>query len=238
MPSAAPSPVPAAVPEEEIEESEKDLNHSASNIRMQAYRVSISGHAQVAPENNGSENNTDKGREKNYSVSENNFHSIPIRQMKSERLCRILVVDDSVLNVKIMIRHIMYVHRQHPNLFLEPNVMIKYAQQNDEDPTVTVAMDLVEADDGTSALSRLQEASEDGRPFDVVFMDNIMNRMNGPEAAQAMRATGYDGLIIGVTGNVMAKDVNHYLSCGADHILFKPVNLEELTRILHRLRAT
>ena len=170
-----------------------------------------------------------------YSTSDN-IGFIVTRQLKTPAVCRCLVVDDSSLNVKIMIRHILSAYRQHPDLFVEKS----YApiRNGEKQSVVKVEMEIVEADDGTSALSRLQEASEEGRPFDAVFMDNIMNRMNGPEAAQAMRATGYDGLIIGVTGNVMAKDVNHYLSCGADHILFKPVNLEELTRILRRLRAT
>ena len=165
-----------------------------------------------------------------------NIGFIVVRQLKTPAVCRCLIVDDSALNVKIMIRHISSACRQHPDLFVDhPYSSVMYGEERS---VVKVEIDMVEADDGTSALSHLQEASEEGRPFDAVFMDNIMNRMNGPEAAQAMRATGYDGLIIGVTGNVMAKDVNHYLSCGADHILFKPVNLEELTRILRRLRAT
>ena len=183
---------------------------------------------------------SDSGRRRGDYSSSDNISMIAFRQLKTPGVGKFLIVDDSVLNVKIMIRHIMSVHRQHPKLFVEPYAMTKHVQNSEEASTVAVnvAMEIVEADDGTSALSRLQEASEEGRPFDAVFMDNIMNRMNGPEATQAMRATGYDGLIIGVTGNVMAKDVNHYLSCGADYILFKPVNLEELTRILRRLRAT
>jgi len=40
-------------------------------------------------------------------------------------------------------------------------------------------------------------------PFDVVFMDNIMKEMNGPEAAEKMRALGFTNHIIGITGNVV-----------------------------------
>ena len=190
----------------------------------------VSNLRQVAPEVN-SLHILERRRE--YEVSDN-FGQNEIRLLKTQGVCRFLIVDDSALNVKIMVRHLLAVHRENPNLFLDSKVG---RCGEDASKLGKVTMETVEADDGTSALSRLQEASEDGRPFDAVFMDNIMNRMNGPEAAQAMRATGYDGLIIGVTGNVMAKDVNHYLSCGADHILFKPVNLEELTGILRSLRA-
>ena len=36
--------------------------------------------------------------------------------------------------------------------------------------------------------------------FDIIFMDNIMTTMNGPEAAEAIRALGYRGKIVGLTG--------------------------------------
>ena len=93
-----------------------------------------------------------------------------------------------------------------------------------------------EADDGSTAVQLVQEASLEGAPFDIVFMDNIMIRMNGPAAAQLMRSAGFTGLIVGVTGNVMAHDVAHYIASGADCVLNKPVNEEELTQILRRLK--
>jgi CheY-like chemotaxis protein len=54
-----------------------------------------------------------------------------------------------------------------------------------------------EAADGIEAVRMVHEASEQGVPFDAVFMDNIMHIMHGPEAAQLMRSAGYEGLIIG-----------------------------------------
>jgi len=36
--------------------------------------------------------------------------------------------------------------------------------------------------------------------FQLVFMDNMMPRMNGTEAAECLRKRGYNGIIIGLTG--------------------------------------
>ena len=52
--------------------------------------------------------------------------------------------------------------------------------------------------------------------------------MDGPSAAKAMREMGYRGPIIGVTGNVMAKDVETFEIQGADKVLFKPLQFKIL----------
>ena len=65
-------------------------------------------------------------------------------------------------------------------------------------------------------------------------MDNIMILMHGPEAARAMRAEGFQGLIVGVTGNLMKDDVNEYIASGADSVLGKPVDMDEIKKILSR----
>ena len=106
---------------------------------------------------------------------------------------------------------------------------------NNSETNSTVSFNYSEVDDGVVAVQIVQAAGEAGVPFDVVFMDNIMILMHGPEAAQAMRAAGFAGLIIGVTGNVMAQDVSQYIHSGADHVLSKPVNIEDLKKILNRL---
>ena len=49
-------------------------------------------------------------------------------------------------------------------------------------------MEIAEADDGNSAVALVRMAMEESRPFDLVFIDSVMIHMQGPEAAQAMRA--------------------------------------------------
>ena len=91
-------------------------------------------------------------------------------------------------------------------------------------------IDIVFADDGSSAV---QAASDRG--FDIILMDNIMKKVHGPEAARALRASGFTGFIAGVTGNVTEYDVNDYLRAGANVILAKPPRMQDLQVIFQEL---
>jgi CheY-like chemotaxis protein len=63
-------------------------------------------------------------------------------------------------------------------------------------------------------------------------MDYTMPGMNGPEAAEKIRLMGFGGLIVGVTGNALAEDVDHFLKKGADAVLTKPLDTSKLSEIL------
>ena len=52
--------------------------------------------------------------------------------------------------------------------------------------------------------------------------------MNGPEACERMRKIGCSSYIVGVTGNCMSEDVDHFRNCGANCVLPKPFRLEAL----------
>lgn len=62
-----------------------------------------------------------------------------------------------------------------------------------------------------------------------------MPELSGPEAAKAIRDLGFDVNIIGVTGNVLPDDVAHFISQGANEVVFKPVNVEELESVWSEL---
>lgn len=70
------------------------------------------------------------------------------------------------------------------------------------------------------------------KKFDAILMDSVMPNLDGPSATRLLREAGYGGLIIGVTGNMMPADVDHFLTCGADYVLAKPLELKDLERIL------
>ena len=138
----------------------------------------------------------------------------PDRLLATAGVCRILVVDDSALNVKYLVRHI----------------------QLAEAFSAAVTLEVEQTDDGSTAVEMVLQASQSNRPYDFVFMDNIMRVVNGPEAAQQMRRDGFLGLIFGVTGNVMAKDMQAYLSAGADGVLSKPITTAAVRTALGRVR--
>jgi CheY-like chemotaxis protein len=56
--------------------------------------------------------------------------------------------------------------------------------------------------------------------------------MDGPTAVMQIRALGYVGPIVGVTGNMMAADVSHFTMCGADVVLPKPLVVADLEAFL------
>lgn len=208
------------------------------------------------------------------------FSSIVPRPLRNHGVCKVLMVDDSKFNVKIMRKLVQQVSATRPSPPPTPTsqqiadttgiiigtddtaaaVVQQFPQQEEGRSSAytvdisslsssspsppprgksildrAVVFDYSEADDGKVAVQMVQAASDASMPFDVVFMDNVMIFMHGPEAAQMMRAAGFTGLIIGVTGNVMVEDVKHYIQSGADYVLGKPVNVSDLKQILQKL---
>ena len=60
-----------------------------------------------------------------------------------------------------------------------------------------------------------------------------MPNMDGPSATEAIRSLGYRGPVVGVTGNAMQHDIDHFLSKGADRVLVKPVDVDALLRLVN-----
>ncbi|CAB9501876.1 sensor kinase/phosphatase LuxQ (Partial), partial [Seminavis robusta] len=120
---------------------------------------------------------------------------------------RILVVDDVPSNRKLLAR--MARNRKH---------------------------NVDEAYDGQHAVEKVMESfasdQEEGaaNPYQVILMDFEMPRLNGPDATRRIRELEgcQDIFIVGVTGNVLAEDVAHFLDSGADHVLPKPVKFPAL----------
>jgi CheY-like chemotaxis protein len=67
--------------------------------------------------------------------------------------------------------------------------------------------------------------------YDVVLMDSCMPKMDGPQAAIQMREMGFEGPIIGITGNPVS-DFSEFQSAGADLVLSKPINKTDLVAAL------
>lgn len=170
------------------------------------------------------------------------FSAIATRSFQLPGICKVLVADDSKVHVKILIKVLKSICTPNSNMrsnIGHGSVPMSSVHQGGNGASSLAAAAAVytfsEAEDGDVAVQMVQDASDAGAPFDIVFMDNIMIHMHGPEAAQLMRSNGFKGLIVGVTGNVMAPDLAHYLASGADCVLDKPVNVEDLTIVLKKL---
>ena len=60
--------------------------------------------------------------------------------------------------------------------------------------------------------------------FDIILMDNCMPVLMGGEATRVLRSKGYKGVIIGVTGDALQRDVDDFLACGVNAVLSKPID--------------
>jgi len=123
--------------------------------------------------------------------------------VSSSSTLRVLVVDDAALNRK-MLRNLL-----------------------------RTRCDLIhEAGDGVEAVERVAEALLYRRAYHVVLMDNLMPNKCGPAAAAEMRAMGYKGMIVGVTGCASPHEVQLFQSHGADCVLQKPLQVDVVDQLL------
>ena len=121
------------------------------------------------------------------------------------RQLRILVVDDVVTNRKLLSR------------LLERGGHQCNMAENGE-----VAVKMIQENMSTSA------SGGGGGLYDCVLMDYEMPVLNGPNACEQIRDMGCDVYIVGITGNTLDDDVQHFKSKGANAVLPKPVKLEVL----------
>lgn len=69
-------------------------------------------------------------------------------------------------------------------------------------------------------------------PFDLILMDVQMPQVDGVEATQILRATGFSKPIVALTANVSNAEVDHYLQSGFDSHLRKPIEREAFYQLL------
>jgi CheY-like chemotaxis protein len=85
------------------------------------------------------------------------------------------------------------------------------------------------AENGQLALDKVLRDLE---KYKLIIMDNLMPVMNGRDATAVLRQAGFKYLIIGLTGNVLEDDKYDFLSAGADMVLFKPLDVVLMEKLL------
>lgn len=95
------------------------------------------------------------------------------------------------------------------------------------------AFDLDEAGSGPEAIELVRQ-----NRYDIIFMDHMMPMMDGIEAAEIIRRdcgeNGTAPAMIALTANAMEGMRDKFLACGFQDFIAKPLNRQELGRLLTR----
>ena len=128
-----------------------------------------------------------------------------VNDMSSHDSVRVLVVDDSVMNRKMMIRLLMSSHHR-------------------------CVCD--EAAHGADACDKIKHTVGSLNSFDLILIDYQMPVMDGPTAIREIKKMGFNGRIVGVTGNALPEDISVMVESGADKVLVKPIDASELDYVI------
>ena len=85
----------------------------------------------------------------------------------------------------------------------------------------------------------LLEMSEEGRAggggvgggVDLILLDDNMPNLLGYETAKRLREKGYEGVIVGVTGDLYPENIDRFKKNGANEVLGKPLDMTTLKRL-------
>jgi len=138
-------------------------------------------------------------------------------------LPRVLLVDDSVMNRKMQCR-----------LLSTRSLVCDEASNGAE--AVEIIRNLMNKEKEKEIKHEIERDEEnsynENNMYDMILMDYHMPVLSGIEAARQMRELGYNGLIIGLTGNVDTESSKKFISYGANTVLYKPMEVKELDAIL------
>ncbi|MCL2264643.1 MAG: ATP-binding protein [Treponema sp.] len=84
---------------------------------------------------------------------------------------------------------------------------------------------------GFEAIDKIR----DGAEYDIVFMDHMMPRMDGIEAAKLIRNTGYIRPIVALTANALAGQAEMFIQSGFDDFISKPIDIRQLNSVLNKM---
>jgi CheY-like chemotaxis protein len=147
-----------------------------------------------------------KQNSKNISEYENSsdrseINEIGIENESGKHKSSVLLVDDSLLNRKMM------------------NKLLR---------KINIFKHIYTASDGEQAVKKMEHADNNIR---TIFLDKYMPLMDGIQTAIQLRLLGYNNLIFGLTGDVNREDSDIFLKSGVDYIVIKPMDDKKLAMI-------
>ncbi|KRW58475.1 transporter substrate-binding domain-containing protein [Pseudomonas sp. TTU2014-080ASC] len=133
----------------------------------------------------------------------------PLTRNHSARCLQVLVVDDHAVNREILHQQLLYLGHE-----------------------------VVQAENGIEALKEWR-----AQPFDVVITDCRMPGMDGHDLTQAIREeeagkNEESTIILGLTADAQPDEIQRCIQAGMDDCLIKPIGLDVLEKLLHKVNIT
>ena len=156
--------------------------------------------------------------------------SVGPRRQPKQRAMHILLADDDKTLRKLLRRNLP-----------DPLQTLHYAALVDAVPTGEAALELWRevaaqhlAPSDSPPPTQLKKVLA-RLPFTHVILDsNMPPGMSGQEAARMLRAGGFEGVILGLTGDGEPEDIAAFKDAGADNVLVKPVYMEDMAKALRK----
>jgi len=123
-----------------------------------------------------------------------------------KRQTRLLIVDDSTMNRKLLKRALN-------DLF-------------------DICEDAMNGAEAVSKVTSLMKEHGNQFGYNIIITDYSMPVMDGLEEVKQLRAMGYQGKIVGITGNTDTNILNEFEAAGVDMVLIKPFQTDELRELL------
>jgi CheY-like chemotaxis protein len=79
------------------------------------------------------------------------------------------------------------------------------------------------------------EKIKNGATFDIIFMDHMMPKMDGVEAAKIIREQGYARPIVALTANALTGQSDMFMENGFDGFVSKPIDIRHLNALLNKM---
>ena len=87
-------------------------------------------------------------------------------------------------------------------------------------------------DTSTSGFDAVKKI-EAGNIYDIIFMDHMMPKMDGIEAAKIIRSLGYTKAIVALTANALIGQEKMFMENGFNDFISKPIDSREMNHILN-----